>query len=882
MKSTIFLKNLRSHVENSTLTIGEAPQLSWQIDTHRKNFTQTAYQITAVANQPEFSQPPLWDSGKVISKQSQHILYTGPALTSRQRVYWRVRIWDEADHPSNWSKPAWWEMGLLEKSDWQAEWIGGYLAGGRRTAVPVPKLQKRFSLEKEVTSARLYITALGIYEAELNGRPLANDVFAPGWTDYNKRVRYQAYDVTSLLRVGTNELNVLLGDGWYCGHLEWRGRQLYGDRPRLLAQLEVTLADETAVIIPTDSSWQVAYGPILEADLIMGESWDARRSWDNWQPALTFPAANISLDATASPLPSRQEELPAICDPTEIPAWPASTWVYDFGQNLVGRVRLKIKGKAGTTITLKHGEMLNPDGTLYTANLRTAKQTDHYTLAGDGEEIWEPKFTFHGFRYAELIGYEGTPPRDLLTAIVIHSDLPTSGHFECSDPLINQLQSNIRWGQKGNFVDLPTDCPQRDERLGWLGDSQVFVKTAVFNMNAAGFYAKHLQDIADAQLENGLIPSYAPTTPMLAQKDGGPAWSDAVVIIPWTIYQQYGNPQILADAYPTMCKFVDFLTTNSPNFIRGEPVSDNPEEVWLTGGYGDWLAQDGSGKKWGGTPKDLIGTAFMAHSAALLSQIAVVLGHEHDAQKYRMVHEQTRQAFINRYLTPEGLIVGQTQTAMVLALQFDLVPNALRPVMTQNLVQDIVERGMHLSTGFVGTPYINHVLTQNGRSDIAFKLLQQKSYPSWLYAVTNGATTIWERWDGWTEENGFQDPGMNSFNHYAYGAIGDWLYRVVAGINPDPNCPGFQRILLQPHVGGGVTWVKAHYDSGYGRITSEWQLQESQFIYDITIPPNTSATVTIPAHTQPPSVPNTKFINWDGKTAVYHTRSGTYQFISQL
>lgn len=583
MKSTLFLKNLQCNYQHTALGIAQLPRLSWQINSEQNNLTQTAYQVTAVSHTPDFTHPFLWDSGKVISSQSQHIAYAGPALTSRQRVYWHVRIWDETDQLSNWSEPAWWEMGLLTKNDWQAEWIGGYLAGGRRTAVPVPKLQKQFTLDKEIISARLYITALGIYEAKLNGRSFSNDVFAPGWTDYNKRLRYQVYDVTAQLQVGSNELSVLLGDGWYCGSVEWRGRQLYGDRPRLLAQLEVKMADDTAVTIPTDSSWQAAYGPILEADLIMGESWDARRSWENWQPITLFSAPDISLDATSSPLPRRQEELAPISDPTEIPAWPASTWIYDFGQNLVGRVRLKISGKAGTTITLRHGEVLNPDGTLYATNLRTASQTDHYTLSGKGEEVWEPHFTFHGFRYVELIGYEGTPPRDLLTAVVIHSDLPSSGHFECSDPLLNQLQSNILWGQKGNFVDLPSDCPQRDERLGWLGDAQVFVKTAVFNMQSAGFYAKHLQDIADAQLENGLIPSYAPSTPMLAQKDGGPAWSDAVVIIPWALYQQYGDCQILEEAYPAMCKFVDFLAANSPDFIRGEPASDNPEDVWLTG-----------------------------------------------------------------------------------------------------------------------------------------------------------------------------------------------------------------------------------------------------------------------------------------------------------
>jgi alpha-L-rhamnosidase len=625
----------------------------------------------------------------------------------------------------------------------------------------------------------------------------------------------------------------------------------------LLAQLQIEFVDGRKQGVFTDETWKTSFGPLLESDLLMGESYDARlelEGWaepgfndQNWLGTQVFPDVGVKRVGINGPMVKRIQELNPVSDPVEIPGWPISKWIYDFGQNMVGHVRLKVSGPRGTTITLRHGEVLNQDGTLYVANLRTARQTDYYTLKGEGVELFEPRFTFHGFRYVEVSGLTMKPERDLLTGVVVHSAISVTGSFVCSDPLVNQLQRNILWGQKGNFVDVPTDCPQRDERLGWTGDAQVFIRTATFNMDVASFYTKWQQDLEDAQDELGVVPSFAPNANSKTINDGGPAWADAVVICPWTIYLTFGDKRLLEKSYSSLEKFINFLIKSSHQYIRASfdlPPSEAYE--WMWEGYGDWLAQDGSGKVYGGTPKDLIGTAFFAYSARLLAQIASVLGREDDSKKYEALFQTVREAFIRRYVTQDGLIIGQTQTAYVLALHFDLLPEEIRSRVAKALVKDIMGRKMHLSTGFVGTPFLPHVLTHEGYLDVAYELLLQKTWPSWLYPVTQGATTIWERWDGWTHDKGFQDPGMNSFNHYAYGAIGAWLYSTVAGIEADHKKPGFKHILLQPRPGGELTFVSATYDSIHGRIESSWRIEGQRFVWDVTVPPNTTATAFIP------------------------------------
>lgn len=839
------------------------PRLAWQLQSARQGARQSAYQILALSVDNRLAQENilrhstpdvLWDSGQVESDQSVHVEYGGPPLQSGQRVEWRVRAWDENGQPTEWSAPAWFEMGLLQPEDWQAAWIGSFLVGSARASVPLPYLRKTFQLEKPPARARLYITALGLYEAWLNGQRVGNALLTPGWTDYRIRVRYQTYDVTALLQPGENALGAILGDGWYCGHVEWRDRQLYGERPKLLAQLVITDSEGGQTLIVSDSSWKHNFGPLTESDLLHGEHYDARREfpgWDRpgfddsaWFPVETFAhPQGLQLVAQNGPLVKAHEELTPV-NIREIREWSGSRYIFDLGQNLTGVVRLRVRGAAGATVRIRYAEMLNPDGTLYTANLRTARATDYYTCKGEGEEVWTPRFTFHGFRYVELSGPIEPPSLDSLTGLVWHSESPVTGEWECSDPLLNQLHRNILWGWKGNIVDVPTDCPQRDERMGWTGDAQVFSRTSTFLTQSAPFWAKWLVDLEDAQSADGSIPPTAPSTNAIPSGDGGPAWADAAVIVPWNIYLAYGDRRILAERYGMMKRFVDSLTAAALDDIRAHPA------VTPWGGFGDWLALDGSGKLEGGTPKDLIGTAFYAHSARLLSQIASVLGKTDDAETYAALFERVRGAFQRRFVTPDGFVSGNTQTSCLLALAFDLLPESAIPTALDWLARDILQRNTHLSTGFVGTSHLPFVLSRYGRADLAYALLFQKTWPSWLYAVTQGATTIWERWDGWTHDKGFQDPSMNSFNHYAYGAIGDWLYRVVAGIDTDPRKPGYKHILLRPQPGPGLTRARAALHSPYGLIVSAWRIEDGRFAWDVTIPPNTRATLTLPGQSQ--------------------------------
>jgi len=780
----------------------------------------------------------------------------------------------------------------LDEVDWQGQWIGNPLVGGPRTPVPSPYFRKEFELSSEVQSARLYITSLGIYEANLNGQQVGTEVFTPGWTDYDQRVQYQVYDVAELLTPGSNTIGAVLGDGWYCGHVAWEGRQRYGDRPKLLAQLEITLTDGRIQAISTDETWETAVGPLLEADLVMGEAYDARIELENWSPAITYPHPTGMAIVAQNTTPIRaKEELIPIKDPSIVWSWPHHNWIFDFGQNLVGRVRLRVKGERGTTITLRFGEMLDENEKLYTINLRSARQIDYYTLKGDPEgEVWESKFTSHGFRYVEIEGITAEPGRDTLTAIVLHSDNPPALEFECSDPLLNQLQHNILWGWKGNSVEIPTDCPQRDERLGWTGDGQVFVKTATYLSDSASFFTKWIQDMADTQLDYGAIPAVAPATKTLKKSDGGAAWSDAFIIVPWTIWQQYGDTRVLETHYAAMCAYMDYLVENSPDLIRMLPDErelGQENADWQIGGYGDWLAQDGNTDIRGLTPKNLIGTAFLAYDANLMAQIATALGKHEDANKFSQLFRHTRQAFIDRFITRDGMLVGQTQTGYLLALYFDLVPEHLKEPLTAALLKDIeVTRKNHMSTGFVGTPYINQVLTDVGRVDLAYTLLLQKTFPSWLYSVIHGATTIWERWDGWTEENGFHDPGMNSFNHYAYGAVGTWMYENIAGIRTDPQTPGFKHIILAPTPGGELTHARGVYQSPYGEIKSGWHYDDQDLIWEVSIPPNTTGTVHIPASPNDKifegdspitAATGVEFIQSTDQAQIYRVVSGSYR-----
>ena len=738
----------------------------------------------------------------------------------------------------------------------------------------VPYLRKTLKLaDKTVAKARLYVTALGLYEMYLNGAPIGDAVFAPDWTDYNKRIRYQVYDVTPLLRQGDNVLAGLVGQGWYCGHIGLGGFRHYGKIPALLAQLEVTYADGTVEQVVSNESWKAAASPILSSDMLMGENYDAQQMIKGWnEPGLdesTWTNATVRKE-NPRPLEAQvNEPVRKICElaAKTLTEPKPGCWTYDLGQNMVGVVRLKIAAPAGTQVTLRHAEVLNPDGTVYTKNLRAAVSTDTYTCAGTGVETFQPHFTFHGFRYVEITGVKEKPALDAVTGIVLASDTPKAGTFACSDPRINQLYSNICWSQRANYLSIPTDCPQRDERLGWMGDAQVFVRTATYNADVAAFFTKWLVDVDDAQSPDGAFTDVSPFT---SCGKGTPAWGDAGVICPWTIYQVYGDTRLLEQNYPAMVKWIEWCRAHSTDLIRNKDRG---------GDYGDWLSIGAD------TPKDLIGTAYFAHSTSLVAQAAKVLGKTEDAAKFESLFQDIKVAFNKKFVAADGRIHGNTQCCYLMAIRFGLLSDEMRAKAVEYLIADIAAKKNHLSTGFIGVSYLLPVLTQTGHADVAFKVFLQDTFPSWLFPVKNGATTIWERWDGWTPERGFQGAWMNSFNHYSLGSCEQWMFASLAGIDTDG--AGFKKLVIRPTPGQGITWVKADYDSIQGKIATSWKADGGRLTLDVTIPPNTTATVYVPAkdasgvtESGKPAAQakGVKFLRMENGAAVYEVESGRYQF----
>jgi len=742
----------------------------------------------------------------------------------------------------------------------------------------MPYLRKSFELNSPVQRAVLYVTALGLYEVHLNGQRVGDHVLAPDWTDYRKRVRYQAFDVTGLLKTGDNALGALLADGWFSGHIGNGGYEFFGKQPAFLAQLEVTCADGHTETIATDDTWKAHDSPILAADFMLGEEYDARleiKGWDrpglnesNWPAVLVREVASRQLESQVMP-PVRE-----LCEltPQTLKEPKPGSWVYDLGQNMVGVVRLKVSAPAGTIITLRHAEMLNPDGTLYTTNLRGAPSVDRYVCQGDGVEVWQPRFTFHGFRYVEITGLAGRPPKNAVTGIVIGSDTPRTGEFACSDARINQLQSNIQWGQRGNYISVPTDCPQRDERLGWMGDAEVFVRTATYNADVAAFFTKWLVDVDDAQSPAGAFSNVSPNP---SRDVGGvPAWADAGVICPWTIYEMYGDQRVLERHLPAMIKWVEYMRTHSDGLLRDR---DRGED------FGDWLSINAD------TPKDVIGTAFFAYSTHLLAKSCRALGRTEEADKYDQLFTDIKTAFNRNYVAADGRIKGNTQCVYAMALKFELLPEALRPTAARYLAEDIKAKDGHLSTGFVGVSYLLPVLTQAGRADIAGDLLMQDTFPSWLFSVKHGATTIWERWDGWTPEKGFQDPGMNSFNHYSLGSCGEYFFGYLGGIRPAS--AGFKTILIAPVISDHLTWTRTSFNSIHGKIATAWKTEGNRLTLEVQVPANTTATVSVPALDladiteggQPVAkVKDVKFLRQDNGRTVFETGSGSYKFASEI
>ena len=863
------------------------PRFSWQITSGKRNTMQTAYEIKVMQGSNV-----VWSSGKVNDDSSVHIVYKGSALQSEKKYQWQVRVWDNHNQTSAWSEPAFFQTAFLNVSECKAKWIEpGYVEDS--VMRPSPLFRKEFSLNKNLPAGRqgimnavAHITCHGLYEANINGKRIGDAYLTPGWTSYHNRLQYQTYDVTNLIKNGSNAIGVMLGNGWYRGIIGFNDNiNVYGKDIALLFQLDITYSDGSTRTIISDDSWKTSTGEIRYTEIYNGETIDAAKEKTGWQlPGYNdkdwsnAKLANFDMNNLISTVnePVKKHET---FKPVNIFTTPKGEQVIDFGQNLVGWVSVKLKGNRGDTVKISHAEVLDKDGNFYNANLRAAKAEDVYILKDNNEETFEPHFTWHGFRYIKVEGLHHELKPENFTAVTLYSDMPPTGNFTSSNALINQLQHNIQWGQKGNFLDVPTDCPQRDERLGWTGDAQVFSRTATFNMNVNNFFAKWLKDVAADQFSDGSVPFVIPN--VLGEGAGGSTgWADVSTIIPWNMYLAYGDKSILEDQYASMKKWVDYMTGKSKN------------NLWQTGfHFGDWLfyhPEDDNDGRAAVTDKYLIAQCFYAHSTQLLINAAQVLNKTDDVNFYTGLLEKIKAAFLKEYMTPNGRLVSGTQTAYVLALNFDMLPENLRAQAAKRLVDNIEDYDNHLTTGFLGTPYLCHVLTRFGYDSIAYKLLLQDSYPSWLYPVKMGATTIWERWDGIKPDSSFESVGMNSFNHYAYGAIGDWMYRVMVGIDTYEDGVGYKHIKIQPHVGGGFTNASASLKTYYGTVSNSWKIDADKFMMDVEIPSNTKADVFIPANNVSlitennravSQVDDIKFSGMENGYAIMEIGSGQYHFI---
>ena len=801
------------------------PTFSWQLPLGVK--TQTAYHIQVKG------QADTWDSEWVESDQSVFVAYDGLPLSSRQQLKWRVRFKDQTGEESDWSELASFELGLLSKSDWKAKWIRN-AADAPPEVEKVSRLRRGFQIEDSIRSARLYVTARGVFEVDLNGKKVGNDHFANGFTSYSNRLDSLTYDVTDHLQEGDNSLNALLGYGWYAGRFGWTGqRQLFGKFPELLLQLEIVFSDGRKESIVSDEKWEATFdGPILSSSIYDGEHVDMRKSWTGWKPVQVendLGKARIVPKSFAAVKETETLATREITSPTP------GRFVFDLGQNMVGWPRLKIPVEKDSTTTIRFAEMLNSDGTVHTKNYRDAKSTDSYTAAQTGVIEWEPKFTFHGFRFVEISGLPAgvKPEKDWVTGVVLHSDLQKIGKFESSHPKLNQLQHNIVWGQRGNFLDIPTDCPQRDERAGWTGDAQAFAPTSMFNYDCRAFWKSWLGSMRDDQFDDGNIPWFVPDT---INKGGSPGWVDAATFIPWEVYVRTGDAEVLADNYQMMEKLVGWYRGKTKNGLLPKIK-----------GFGDWLQPYAKDNK-GDTPAPLLGLAFYGRSCQILADSAKVLGRQDDATKYWAEAASIKQTFASHYFDAEGKIQNapETQTAYLLAIEFDLIPEQMKEPATQNLVRLIEESDGHLRTGFLGTPYIVSVLDKMGRSDLALSILFKETYPSWFYSINQGATTMWERWNSYSKKNGFSGDNMNSLNHYAYGAIGQWMYERIAGLAPDPEHPGYKHFFVRPLVPAQLEHATAQLETAYGTAASSWKKVDGKVVMNVTVPPNTSATIEFP------------------------------------
>ncbi|MEV6399907.1 family 78 glycoside hydrolase catalytic domain [Streptomyces sp. NPDC051907] len=878
-----------------------APLLSWRLASDRRADDPAAYRVRVAAHPDDLDHDSrlCWDSGRVEDPHAIGARYAGRQLKSHTRYHWQVTVWparatDTAVAPRQ--AVSWFETAFAGARSWRASWIGhdprpidvvdapteGEHALDDHGLAPCPLLRRSFHAARG-GRARLYVSARGLYEIRLNGLRVGDAELAPGWTDYTRRIQYQTYDVTESLRDGENVLAATLADGWWSGFVGFFPRRAgthYGTSPQLIAELHLTGADGRESRILTDRAWRTHTGPVRHADLLMGERHDLRRAhdgWDlpgfdasGWTPALVTDTDRTLLTASVDEPVRTTAEL----RPRSITRLSPGVHLVDFGQNLAGRVRLRVRSLAsGERVVIRHGEALDDQGRLYTANLRTAAATD--VLVSDGREqaVFEPRFTYHGFRYAEISGLGRLHASDL-AAVALHSDTPWAGTFDCSDPDVQRLYECVAWGQRSNFVSVPTDCPQRDERLGWLADAQVFLPTAALNADVAAFFTKWLRDVDDARTPDGGFTNVAPRLAGVAD-EGAPGWADAGVIIPWHLYRTYDDVRFLARALPGMCAWIDLVHRHNPDLIWRERVGPH---------FSDWLAPGAP------TPREVVATAYFAHSARLTAKAAAVLGHAETAAASHRLADDVRRAFVEHFVTYDadsGLrIAGDTQTGLLLALAFDLLPPGRAEAAAHRLAELVEKAGPALQTGFLGVALAAPVLHAHGRADLAHALLRRTEAPSWLFPLRHGATTVWERWDGWTPETGFRAPSMNSFNHYALGSIGEWLYRGVAGLDQSADSTGYRRLSIRPEP-GDLAHAGAHYTSVRGAVSVRWRRRDGRIELSVQVPPGASADVRVPT-ADPASILESGAPPADGGCveliataadhAVYRVASGAYRF----
>lgn len=852
------------------------PRLSWVISSQQRGQMQTAYQILVASSKEKLNadEGDLWNTGKVVSDQSTQVPYHGKALSSRQRCYWKVKVWDMEGKPSNFSDTSAWEMGLLSPNDWKALWLG-FTPGWDGRAL---YFRYDLDLQKAVKRGRAYVAGLGYYELHINGVRVGDHVLDPGWTTFSKRVLYSTYDVGTLLKPGRNTVGVIVGNGWY-------------GMPKLLLQIEITYTDDTQDQFYTHGylggekeAWYVTCGPILNNSIYDGEVYDARLEkpgWDLPGTALPKPA-----NRTEGWVPAHQVEPPGgrlvsqminpikimnVRRPVKIDEPRPGVFVYDFGQNGAGWARLRVKGQRGVRVTLKFSELLFPDGTVNQENLIKAAARDIYVLKGGEEEVWEPKFTYHGFRYVQVEGFPGRPkPRNLLVK-VIRSSVQPNGVFKTSNELVNRINKMVWWTEASNLYSVPTDCPQRSERMGWLNDLTVRSEESVYNFNVSRFFTKFLYDIADTQIEDG---SFTDTAPYKYGARPADPVDASYLLLAWFLYQHYGDTRVIAEHFDGFKAWTDFL------------ASKTKDGIMTYGYYGDWsqpkaysMPNSAVSKT---TPRRLMSTGFLYYCSRLVSKMADILGREDDKSKYDALARRTAIAFNRKYFNSEvGAYGNNDESANSFALFLGLVPEKQVPRVVESLVKNVKAADVHLTTGNLCTKYLLEALTTHGRDDLAYEIVNQKTYPSWGFMLEKGATTLWERWEDLT------GPGMNSHNHPMMGSVGAWFYKYLAGIKADPQSAGFKKIIIKPHRAGDLTWVRAEYTSMYGVIRSAWSLEGKRFQLNLTVPVNVTATVYIPASDvnhvteggkAAVSAAGVKWLRTENRAVVFEVGSGDYEF----